>query len=147
MDTTKVINTSGIGLGLVISEKLVNILGGEISLVSEFGKGSTFTFTLKLSRPSESSQISIFQDDTDSISGRASSEEDFIVNGSELVYRWKPERQESDRQSIDIKYVTNVCEEEVKEQFSVPVMFRTTQKLDIFQYFDKPEEVDPYKRV
>jgi two-component system sensor histidine kinase/response regulator len=46
LDETKVINTSGIGLGLVISEKLVTLLGGKISFTSEFGKGSVFTFTL-----------------------------------------------------------------------------------------------------
>lgn len=36
----------GTGLGLTIVKKLVKVLGGKIKLISEEGKGSTFSFTL-----------------------------------------------------------------------------------------------------
>ena len=38
----------GVGLGLSISRRLINIMGGDISVVSTPGTGSTFTFTLPI---------------------------------------------------------------------------------------------------
>ena len=44
----------GVGLGLTISQRIVEILGAEINVKSKVGEGSKFSFTIPIKRGSES---------------------------------------------------------------------------------------------
>ncbi|MDR3012963.1 MAG: response regulator [Chitinispirillales bacterium] len=47
----------GTGLGLVISKRLIGLMGGKIWIESELGKGARFTFTVKVRRGAENSNL------------------------------------------------------------------------------------------
>ena len=81
-------NTSGIGLGLVISQQLVTNLGGEISFDSEEDVGSTFRFTVRLEQcesDSESGVYSYIEPPTE-----------VLPNQEKLVFEWESRLREHD---------------------------------------------------
>jgi len=74
----------GTGLGLPISKRLCELLGGEINVVSELGKGSVFTLTLPLENTDEDDfgkDNPEFNYIYDEVSREIAGEENKILNG------------------------------------------------------------------
>ena len=80
LQDSKKLNTKGIGLGLVISDKIVQKFNGSVTFTSEVGVGSKFKFTFQLRDPNVISvdQIS-FQDS-----------QKFMLDQKQLYNEWKP---------------------------------------------------------
>ena len=56
LDATSTRRYEGTGLGLYLSQKLTDLLGGSLSFVSDYGRGSTFTLLLKPQQPSTAAE-------------------------------------------------------------------------------------------
>ncbi|TKB06454.1 response regulator [Desulforhopalus sp. IMCC35007] len=67
-DGTSTRKYGGTGLGLVISRELIELMGGHLTLVSELGKGSDFSFTIPV-KLAEPQRVESLEDDRKSLAG------------------------------------------------------------------------------
>ncbi|MCC8408115.1 response regulator [Mucilaginibacter sp. UR6-1] len=107
VDSSTTRKYGGTGLGLVISDKLVTLMGGEIIVTSEVGKGSVFAFTV-IAPVGSAVSAPMFEKDMLNYAGkRVLIIDDNLTNRNILMYQmnsWRlvPEVAASGPEAIDI---------------------------------------------
>jgi len=107
VDSSTTRKYGGTGLGLAISEKLVELMGGKISVESEPGKGTTFHFNIKPKIGSKAQRNYVHINVADVENKRILVVDDNYTNRNILaaqLTQWKfiPIMAESGRQALDI---------------------------------------------
>lgn len=116
------VRQQGTGLGLAISNRLIHMMGSEIQLESEEGKGSCFSFELWLPLAEQ-------KEESNDVVSRAGSQEGFyelilmdvqmpVMNGLEAAHRIRM-LERSDSSSVPIIAVSaNAFEEDVRRSLA-----------------------------
>lgn len=79
-------NTRGFGLGLTISQLIVNQFNGKITFKSKVGEGSTFTFSFKL----ETERFELGSGEEEEL------QQEYRLNSTKLQFLWVPTLKEQD---------------------------------------------------
>jgi signal transduction histidine kinase/ligand-binding sensor domain-containing protein/DNA-binding response OmpR family regulator len=109
VDSSTTRKYGGTGLGLVISEKLINLMGGKISVTSEPGKGSVFSFSIIARRGRKTAQSQFSSSVENLEEKRVLVVDDNLTNRKILMaqlekWKMKPVLACSGREALDILF-------------------------------------------
>lgn len=92
VDSSTTRSFGGTGLGLVISKKIVELMGGEIGLISKEGEGSIFHFSIMTESVSSDKKVYLFEASPQLVGKKVLIIDQNLPNGSmlnSLLNRWR----------------------------------------------------------
>jgi len=110
VDSKRNRNIEGTGLGLTISKRIINLMGGDIWVESEYGKGSLFSFAIPQKIVDETPSISITDEDKKKVAV-------LVANG------FLKNHLEKDMWQLGIDYVSLDSEDELDKLEDVSYLF------------------------
>ncbi|TLV02222.1 response regulator [Dyadobacter luticola] len=142
VDSSTTRKYGGTGLGLVISEKLVILMGGEISVSSEVNRGSTFSFTLLTTRGNKILPVVVQHDMHEHIGKRILIVDDNATNLAILkrqMENWKlqPVMASSGKDALSILFEDDKGIDLVISDMQMPEMDGVTLSNAIRRYMPK----------
>jgi len=144
VDSSTTRSFGGTGLGLVISKKIVELMGGEIGVTSVEGEGSNFFFTIKAESVTSDKKVYLFESSPQLLGKRVLIIDQNKSNGimlNNLTKRW---RMSSDL-ITDLSNLKNKLE--LNHDFSLFIINTSGFNHDVSSLFDKIKSLVPKKNI
>ncbi|MCU0344880.1 MAG: ATP-binding protein [Ignavibacterium sp.] len=144
VDSSATRTFGGTGLGLVISKKLVELMGGEIGFSSVEGKGSDFFFTIKAQSVTSDKKVYLFESSPKLIGKRVLIIDENRSNGMmlfNLMNRW--------RMSSDLITDTTQLKSKLENFNSFDLFIINTSSLEnkVTSIFEEIKNLYPQKNI
>lgn len=144
VDSSTTRNFGGTGLGLVISKKIVELMGGEIGVSSEEGKGSNFYFSIIAQSVTSDKKVYLFEGAPQLVGKRVLVIDQNKSNGMMIYNLTKRWRMHSDL-IYDISNLKTKLEQ--TPDFSLYIINSSSISIDMVDLMNKIKELSAKKNI
>lgn len=130
----------GFGLGLSITQKLVELLNGKITIESEVGKGSTFTVSIPLPSYTRKDEPAVEIENTqkvESIEAKANLTENKVINGNTFQQSGNPDIDAANKEMANVR-VLIIDDDKIQMQLTEAIVDNVLSSDEYVSNSNKP---------